>query len=703
MRRPARLGWVLLKSAVFKLAVFKRAVFGPIVPGLAVFKSVFAILLIAACGSAVAESPLLHITEAQLWSSSSTAWMQPASMAELDAGDRAMTAASAVWQTISLPHARPRASWPRQVPGAEDRAEVQWYRIHIPATKFTTQRLRLYAPRWQATGTLAVYVNGQRAWQSRGDRAWNNFNHPLWVDLGGLLQPGRDAWVYVRIANQFNTGGALSSLWVGSTADLLPSWRWRTFLQTALPTYWRGSFLLLGFFALGVAVWLRLTRGRHTGLEPAGGARPFVLFFCMGVAQAVAALLFLVDDAGLDMSFAWFAWMTLVGMVTVPVCAFHFLGLVQNRPRPRLGRLLVVYWFIVVVATLPYWWVEHPGVLGLQRLAVLPPALAQIYAAVANAWRERSRANVMLAAWGPVSLAMAWHDLRMQSYKMDMEGIYLTPYVNLGLLTLFVYVAFTHYTRALAVAARSRAVLADQLAAQERELLQAHERLRVAEREQTLLNERQRLMSEMHDGVGSSLMSALRQVELGRTPIDIAQVLRECIDDLKIAIDSLESTDADLLALLGALRFRLGPRLRGAGIALRWRMTDLPPLPWLDAQSALHVLRVLQEVLTNIVKHSDATEITVTTATAQDGQSAQPARIGPAPGDGMGATGVRVCVQDNGRPFMPPPPEVPLPGRRGVANIRNRVAVLGAQCTWQPQSGGTLFVLWLPLSQRVPD
>ena len=654
----------------------------------AVLKSMLGIFLLAICGLVHAQSSVLHITEAQMWSSSSTTWMQPASMAELDAGDSAMNAIDADWQPVLLPHARPRTPWPRAVPGSADRAEVQWYRLYVRGAALTTPRLRLYAPRWQATGTLAVYVNGQRAWQSRGDRAWNNFNHPLWVDLGGMLHPGKDAWLYVRVANQPNTGGALSSMWVGPTAELMPAWRWRTFLQTALPTYWRGSFLLLGCFSLGIAIWLRTNRSRNASLMPGGGAWPFVLFFFMSLAQALAALLFLVDDAGLNMSFPWFAWMTLVGMVTVPVCGFHFLGMVQHRPRPRLGRILLVYWAIVVVATLPFWWADRPGILAVQRLAILPPALAQIYAAIANAWRDRTRANVMLAAWGPVSLLMAWHDLRMQSFKTDMEGIYLTPYVNLGLLTLFVYVAFTRYTRALAVAARSRAMLAEQLAAQERALVQAHEQLRAAEREQTLLNERQRLMSEMHDGVGSSLMSALRQVELGHTPLDIAQVLRECIDDLKIAIDSLESTDADLLALLGALRYRMGPRLTGAGIALHWRMSDVPPLQWLDAQSALHVLRILQEVLTNIVKHSDATEITVTTAeaTVTAGSTEE--------------NGVWVCVQDNGRTFIPPPPEVPLPGRRGVANIRNRTVVLGARCAWQPLADGTLFTLWLPLFPR---
>lgn len=52
---------------------------------------------------------------------------------------------------------------------------------------------------------------------------------------------------------------------------------------------------------------------------------------------------------------------------------------------------------------------------------------------------------------------------------------------------------------------------------------------------------------------------------------------------------------------------------------------------------------------------------------------------------------------------MPPPPELALPGQRGVANIRNRVAVLGARCVWQPLPGGTLFKLWLPLFQHDGD
>ena len=183
-------------------------------------------------------------------------------------------------------------------------------------------------------------------------------------------------------------------------------------------------------------------------------------------------------------------------------------------------------------------------------------------------------------------------------------------------------------------------------------------------------------------------MSALRLVEHGQArnqPANVAQVLKECIDDLKIAIDSLECAGADLLALLGALRYRLGRRLGQAGIALHWRMSDVPPLPWLDAQSALHVLRILQEVLTNIAKHRGATETTVPTAAAAHG----------------GAPGVQVRVHDDGRPCTPPAPDVLSPGRRGLGNVRSRARALGARCGWVPDGHGTVFTLWPPL-RRAP-
>ena len=94
---------------------------------------------------------------------------------------------------------------------------------------------------------------------------------------------------------------------------------------------------------------------------------------------------------------------------------------------------------------------------------------------------------------------------------------------------------------------------------------------------------------------------------------EISGVLKGCMDDLKLAIDSMESVDADLLLLLATLRFRLAPRIESAGVALRWEVQPVPALSWLDPGGALHILRIMQEAFTNVLKHAHASHIRVAT------------------------------------------------------------------------------------------
>lgn len=218
--------------------------------------------------------------------------------------------------------------------------------------------------------------------------------------------------------------------------------------------------------------------------------------------------------------------------------------------------------------------------------------------------------------------------------------------------------------------------LEQRLREREVELAASHERLRIIEQQETVARERQRMMQDMHDGLGSSLRTALLSVEKGH-PADgaVAEVLQGCIDDLKLAIDSMEPVQADLLLLLATWRFRLEPRLDETGITLLWEVADVPALEWLEPKSALHILRILQEALTNIIKHANATEIRV--ATAAEGDH------------------VRVTIIDNGRGFAV---ERALHrGGKGLSNQMRRAEAIGAAVQWQSSDAGTCFSLRLPV------
>jgi signal transduction histidine kinase len=133
--------------------------------------------------------------------------------------------------------------------------------------------------------------------------------------------------------------------------------------------------------------------------------------------------------------------------------------------------------------------------------------------------------------------------------------------------------------------------------------------------------ERRRILNDMHDGLGSHLIAASRLVQ--REEIDralVARTLDDAMLDLRLVIDSLDIDDSDLLPLLANLRYRLTPRLSALGIHLAWHV-DATRLPVgsLTPQSALHLLRIVQEAISNAVRHASASVVTLSAAVDRRG------------------------------------------------------------------------------------
>ena len=617
-------------------------------------------------GAAHAGTGALHMDRVQWRMEAGAGWEAPATVPAALADD-------ALWQGADLPHHRPRslAAGSSTVAAAP---EVVWYRWPVataPASNGADRTTHLYLPRWQTIGTVAVYADGQLVYRTRGSRVWNSFNRPLWVPLAEASGGVPPSVVMIRMASQQGVGGAISKAWLGSEASLQWRYRVRLWLQSDLISLTAASFVVIGLFSL--AVWC-VRRGESL----------YALFFATSVFNALRALHYTIGDLAPMVPDAWFGWLTVNSLGWTMVCVFLFSFHVHGHAMPRLKRAIVAVVVVLSLGTLPVpVLLPHlDAIMPLVYLIITALTAVVALSGLWASWRQRSREGLVLSAWFALTVPVGAHDLAMMDYRAPMEGLYLAPYVAIGLFAIFLVIVYRRYVGAIHAVEVVNTGLESQLAARERELTASHEQLRALEREQTLAAERQRLMQDMHDGIGSSLMSALRMVERGQaSTADTALVLQHCIDDLKLAIDSLSPADADLLALLAALRFRLAPRLKAAGITLRWSVQDLPPLPWLDPQAALHVLRILQEVLTNILKHSQATRIELATD--------------------VGEGGVVVRIRDNGRGFVPPPQTVPPAGGQGLLNVRHRAQALGGQARWAAWEAGGEFRLWLPLEPAV--
>jgi signal transduction histidine kinase len=205
---------------------------------------------------------------------------------------------------------------------------------------------------------------------------------------------------------------------------------------------------------------------------------------------------------------------------------------------------------------------------------------------------------------------------------------------------------------------------------------------RKVEREQTMTAERARLTRDLHDGLGLHLNAALRLAQ-GSTPPNAAleATLRDALDDLRIAVDSLGDDERNPAAVLGTLRYRLGPRLAAAGIELAWRVDgDVPELDWLDSTHALHLLRLAQEAINNAVQHSGGKRVLVALAREP--------------------LGVRVQVEDDGaNPFAAAAEDTTTARGRGLANMRSRAAALGGALQISTTAQGHAVTWWLPLQR----
>jgi signal transduction histidine kinase len=187
-------------------------------------------------------------------------------------------------------------------------------------------------------------------------------------------------------------------------------------------------------------------------------------------------------------------------------------------------------------------------------------------------------------------------------------------------------------------------------------------------------------MRDLHDGLGLHLLSALQQARSASAdPQLLTSTLQDCLDDLRVAVDSLAGDERDPAAVLGNLRYRMAPRLAAAGIRLDWEVEgEVPELPWLDAPAVLQLLRIVQEALSNAVRHSGARVVTISLRAR--------------------AATLEVCVQDDGRHAG----ITERAGGRGLPSMKARAASLGASFELSGGPAGTRLVLGLPLSRQPP-
>ncbi len=435
-----------------------------------------------------------------------------------------------------------------------------------------------------------------------------------------------------------------------------------------------------------------------------------VLYGLFGLAVAlwgVRTLTFVVERLPAE---HWWLWRIVYHganggfIVTMAIFAMRLAGV----HRPLVERALFGYWLVGPLALLASGGRAESLVGRVWTLGMIPIGIA-VVVFVALAWyRQRSwSAGALFAAVAIAVCAgihdylVAWHVAALDRVLPGWPGqrIFLMHYgANLVLLVMAGLLT-TRFVRTLDEVEELNTTLERRVAARESELAENYQRLGALERERAAAEERQRIMRDLHDGLGSRLFTSLSRAERGSLRDgDVADTLRACIAEMRVALEALASDEADFTTALGNFLFRWEGPLREAGVRPVWSIDVADEAHRVAPHVALQILRILQEALTNVLKHARASEVRV--------------EVNGTP------RGLSIRVEDNGRGYGGDAAGAPARGsdasgidaggnnaaggsaaggsRRGMANMQARAKRMGASIDFGSEPGRTWLELRMP-------
>lgn len=174
-----------------------------------------------------------------------------------------------------------------------------------------------------------------------------------------------------------------------------------------------------------------------------------------------------------------------------------------------------------------------------------------------------------------------------------------------------------------------------------------------------LLEERERLTRDVHDGLGGQLLSLLVQVRAGRlSNNEIEKELSACLEDLRLIVDSLDVGNEDLASLLQTFRARSAPQLDAVQINLTWSVDEDAISGFkFSTEKTLSLFRLLQEAVSNTVRHANASNLAISITSDEKSHK------------------IKITVADDGVGIPPDVKDQTI--GRGLKNMRDRAIQIG--------------------------
>ena len=305
-----------------------------------------------------------------------------------------------------------------------------------------------------------------------------------------------------------------------------------------------------------------------------------------------------------------------------PLIALAFLGFafsvaerrVPQKPMLAIGALSLLIFGVGVAG-----WVNSDRLVFLFSLPVMIVSLGfATFLIATTALAKKVKHIDLLFISLPILAACLVHD-GLARFGVIETGTLLMPLGRISSLAGFiVYLMGRAAANAQAVDQASE-ILRERLALREKQLKDIFEEQQKSREEIAKLGERQRITADLHDGVAGHLVTILSLAEDTNDQHDsIVRTSRFALDELRTVIDTLVVKEADLNTLLASFRERCIAPLERLPIKINWNRSVIDQVIPLTPQEYLNVFRIMQEAVTNAVRHGKPQELTIDISSAHD-------------------------------------------------------------------------------------
>ncbi len=562
--------------------------------------------------------------------------------------------AEAQWQPLTLPFNSREERSPLTARDAD--SPYVWFRFPLQQPE-QGGRHSLYF--WRYNLALNVFFNGSEIGGSsyRENRDTMSWNHPLLLEIQEPSWRPDNNEVLVRLYRSA-WGGNFAPILFGDTAELQQLWSARMFRQVEI----NEVLLAFGIGLTLVSFFLWGVRRNDT---------VYLWFGGMCLCWSVVTLHMVIYHNPIPYDY----WLPLVHVAIdgAIFCMYGFIGrLIDGAKRPRREQLLLAW---TAIASLSHFLVppEYFFMVAYSFHLIGTIALgAIVYRVARQALRYRQRQAVIITGALAIQITLFVHNIYLMFFAPSVrwEGSIFYAHFGIPLLFLiFVGSLLSRFTGALETAENLNRELEQKVELSRQVIEKSFAERRVLEIQQAAEQERLKIYRDLHDDVGSKLLSIMH-ADRGSKLGDMA---RSALESLRQAVSRANHPDQMLQSFIDDIREETELRLRGSGHAVEWRQSVEVPAVIIPSTVAFNLNRILKEVVSNIIRHAEAQRVVVQV--------------------NLGDSGIEFIIHDDGRGF-----DKHGPLGNGINNIISRAREIGATVSWHSEPGeGTTISAVVPM------